>query len=142
MAFFKYNVLCDVAVSLADHVIVLGPVMEQKLRSRGIPSDDIIVVPQPINVPSGSNLETETDIYESLSIGQDEQVILFVGQLKRFKRPERPLDTIQYVLARSESIHFILIGSGSKGHHDGSGGSYHDQFMTAFENINRVHICG
>jgi glycosyltransferase involved in cell wall biosynthesis len=140
-AFLKYNVLGHLAVSLADHVIVLGPTMEQKLLSRGIPADNIVVVPQPINVPSESSPEADSDVYEALSINDDERVVLFVGQLKEFKGPDRLFNTIQYVLARSESIHFVLIGSGG-GYHDGSGGSYHNKFMTAFNDTDRVHILG
>jgi glycosyltransferase involved in cell wall biosynthesis len=140
-AFFKYNVFGHLAVLLADHVLVLGPIMEQKLRDRGIPANKCVVVPQPINVPSTSSPELDTDVYESLSIDRDEKIVLFIGQLKKFKGPERLLDTIQYVLARSESIHFVLIGSGGS-HHDGSGGSYHDQFTTIFGDTDRVHILG
>lgn len=141
MSFFKYNVLGHIAVLFADNIIVLGPRMENKLLNRGISTDNLVVIPQPINVPPESNPQNELDVYESLSIGSNEQAVLFIGQLKKFKGPVRLFDTIQYVLERSDSIHFILIGSGGN-YHDGSGGSYHERFATAYADTDQVHILG
>lgn len=128
--FIKNNVLGHLAVRFADYVITLGPVMTAKLSEKGISSEKIHQIPQP---PRRFDDPDEFDVRDEYDITPDATLILYVGYFKKSKGPIRLIKTVEYVLERSEDIHFLIVGSGGK---------HESKVQTAIAEYERVHLAG
>jgi glycosyltransferase involved in cell wall biosynthesis len=137
MCFVKNNILGVLAVRLADNVIVLGPVMEEKLQTRGIDSSKIWAIPQPLHIENADNEVNKslssTTVRGEYDIPDEEQLILFVGYFKRSKGPKRLAHTIQYVMERETDRHAIIVGSS---------GRYEEYVKQTLRGYEQVHFTG
>jgi glycosyltransferase involved in cell wall biosynthesis len=137
VCFIKNNILGVIAIRLADNVIVLGPVMEEKLQTRGVDSSKLWVIPQPLHIECEDNQvnepETSATVRTEFDIPDRDQLVLFVGYFKRSKGPKRLAQTLQYVMERSTNTHAVIVGSS---------GEYEEYVKQALQKYDRVHFTG
>lgn len=105
--FLLHNILGNLAIRTAQHIIVLGPVMEAKLICRGIHKHKLHVIPQPLMI---SKPRTEIDITQRHKLPPKSKRVLYVGRFTREKGFDLLAETIKYVHSSSQTIVFILAG--------------------------------
>lgn len=110
-AFVENNVLGHLAVRLADRVIVLGEQMAEELEMHGVDPESISVVPQPLEHHAETPEEGPIDIRERHDIPDEVDLALFVGSFSPHKGPELLVETVRYVVERTEDVHFLLVGA-------------------------------
>ncbi|WP_336337140.1 glycosyltransferase family 4 protein [Haloarcula brevis] len=112
--FVQNNVFGYIAVQLASRVIVLGPRTEDKLVNRGVASSKIHIIPQPPQTEEVPHPDSAFSVRAKHDIPADIPVILYVGRFSNEKGAERLIQTVNYVLNRSDDIHFLLVGAGGE----------------------------
>jgi len=130
--FIKNNVLGMAAVRLADAVIVLGPVMKNKLEQRGIDESKLWAIPQPLHIEAEDSTSSK-DVRSELDIPEKAPVVLFVGYFKQSKGPKRLVRTTEYLMERDSDIHVVIVGGS---------GEYEEYVQQTLGEYDRVHLTG
>ncbi|WP_162141835.1 glycosyltransferase family 4 protein [Halorubrum ezzemoulense] len=137
VCFIKNNILGVLAIRLADNVIVLGPVMEEKLQTRGVDPSKLWAIPQPLHIEREDNRADESAmsnvVRTEFDIPDRDQLVLFVGYFKRSKGPKRLAQTLQYVMERSTNTHAVIVGNS---------GEYEEYVKQNLQRYDRIHFKG
>lgn len=103
---------------MADRIITVSQAMKEDLTRHGWPEGKISVVwngvdPDRYDVEriQGENIQKLKESYE---IGDDEQVILFVGRLTWVKGIRNLIQAMPYVLKEFPKVKFIILGRGEE----------------------------
>jgi glycosyltransferase involved in cell wall biosynthesis len=109
LAYFGYNnLLGRVPLQLADRFIVLGRTGQSRLVQRGIPSDQVTILPPAIQRDRFSPDQQPATIQ---SVPADRRVVLFVGRLSRHKGIKTMERIIPTVLRERSDIQFVFVGN-------------------------------
>jgi glycosyltransferase involved in cell wall biosynthesis len=102
---------------IADGVITVSFAMREQLASLGVPRDKIAVshhgVDTGIYSPSAAKEKKVGDLRERYGIGEDDEVILFVGRLEEVKGVIQLLEAMPKVLAEHPGAKLLIVGKGT-----------------------------
>jgi glycosyltransferase involved in cell wall biosynthesis len=125
-SFITTGLFGRVGFYLADGIIVLGPILKNRLLSHGFQNKPIATIPPSINqIQFFPPTNTEKARFkEELGIEKSKKVILFVGRLTKLKGAEILLRIIPQILSKRNDVVFCLVGEGP----------YYDKFRSLDQN--------
>lgn len=110
--FFLDNILGHIPPKLSNKMIALGPYEKSQVTNRGMPQNDVTLLPPP--KPTSSRFSPPDDkskCKNELDLPPDVPIGLFVGRITEEKGMPFLVDVINAVLAEMEMM-FILVGEG------------------------------
>ncbi|MDL0131628.1 glycosyltransferase [Halobacterium salinarum] len=122
------NIVGSVPVMIADSVVSLGPTLSGSIRTRGVDSTDIYVLPPPRPDDGRFFPATNVDaVRDELGLDSDRPIALYVGRLSAQKGMDFFEQVIKRVTARTD-YQFVLVGDGP----------YREKFQDKFSDENVV----
>lgn len=110
--YLKFTVFSSICFRLVDKVICQGPILANKLAEKGINSQKIEVIPQPIDQDRFCAPHSREYFKQRAGIPLDKKMILFVGRLEIRKGLEILLSVIEAVSEHRSNFVFCVIGEG------------------------------
>lgn len=102
---------------VADGVITVSYAMKEQLASLGIPKEKISVSHHGVDTgvfsPSAAKEKKLGELRERYRIGDDDEVILFVGRLEEVKGVIQLLEAMPKVLAEHPGAKLLVVGKGT-----------------------------
>lgn len=111
--FAMRNILGRVPLHLSDKIVVLGPHVEQEVKSRASGSD-VLCLPQPIDSTQFHPLtpEKRDDLRDQLGLNASKRIFLSVGRLSPRKGMDNVARAAKELNNRDEEFTWLVIGTG------------------------------
>jgi len=116
--------------SMLDHIFVHTELCrEELLREYGVPPRKISVIPHGLNTYVPDMLLSKLEARHSLGVGSDDKVLLFFGQIARYKGLDILVEALRALASSNESYTVIIAGRAKTG-----SGSYWPQLKAQLQN--------
>ena len=100
----------ETAWRTADYVLPVSNILADRIRSAGVPEEQIVVVPNAVNPERFSAPLDGAEAKKRLGI-EDRTVLGFAGYLRAWHRLDRVIDVLER--DHGNDLHFLVIGDGS-----------------------------
>lgn len=102
-----------VPIRFSQKIITLGPYERELLTQRGAKSDQIVLLPPPLDLSDRfSPPSNKRKLRPQLGVPTDPYIALYVGRLTKQKGMDFLIDVISQVERETEDVLFILVGDG------------------------------
>jgi glycosyltransferase involved in cell wall biosynthesis len=96
----------------ADAVVTLSETMRAEIVSRGVPTDQVVVVPNAVDVERFVPRERDAALAASLGIAADDPVVGYVSSFNAYEGIRYLVEAVATLRAAGRQVRLLLVGDG------------------------------